>query len=602
MPSEQIYFNKGLSYDVRSCLQEAGSLQTAKNISFDKEGVQGLRPRFTTVNSTAVNAIHSIKRYLDNILIGDSTHLRRRISATTGNFKDLYSSFANAIWTFREYKDFLIGVNGTDSILFDSKGNLYNAIADNPSSQCAGAAGAAGDPNGTYGLYYSFYITFPNGQIYETGLSPVSADVTVANEKISWSSIGVCSYAALYGTEPTIHRRLYRGPGTGGSLADIYYVTTIEDNTTTTYTDEYSDSELGAHDACQVDDYTTGPSSKYQDFHYGRWFLIDVDNPHRLYYSEAVAGTDESENELLMPLAFESTNWDDIRTAGYGHVDVQGLVSWGTYLYIPLKQTWIRKQGNDPADWAYKKTWSEIGIAAPYTIEKCTNPSGILGVSAPMGKTPGISIFNGQLSTMITSPKFDYIFNDDLNQDYIHKCRAKWDGRIYHLLYPSGSNTEPDKWAAFDLRRSPDIRLAFWQDLNGQSIDVDDQSTKIYIGGSDGYVRQNSGSESIDIEINTKNLVGDLRLTNKIKTLKELRYALDTDSTDVTLEIWIDGTQQKWPDGSNSKSISGSNDLVQVIKDLPPNFQGYQYTLKISGSSLSTFEIYSPWEVEFSIN
>lgn len=600
MPSELIFFHKGLRYDMRSALQEAGALQTAQNISFDSEGAQGLRSQFSAINSTAVNEIHSIKRFLDNLVIGDSTYLRWRTATLDGDFASLGSTFENAIWSFREYKNFLIGVNGVDSVLFDVYGNLYHTEVANPTTQCAGAQGAAGSPNGVYAFYYSFYITWPNGAKYESGLSPVSEYVTVASKKISLSSIGVCSYAAISGMEPTIYRKIYVGPGTGGSLADVYYVDTIEDNTTTTYTYNMTDAAVGAQDACAVEDYEPGPSSKYQEFHYGRWFLIDVDNPNRLYYSEAVAGANATENEVLMPLAFLENNWDDIRTAGYGHVDPQGLISWGTYLYIPLKQTWIRKQGNSPDDWAYRKTWSEIGIAAPYTLEKCTSPTGILGVSLK-GKVPGISVFNGQFSTIITSPKFDYIFRDDLNQDYIHKCRGKWDGTNYHLLYPSGSNTEPDKWAAFDLSRYPDIRLAYWTDLNGRSIDVDDQTTKIYIGGSDGYARHNEGSESIDVDIKTKKLIGDAPLSANIKTLKELKYALDTGSEDVTLEIYVDDTKMKWPDGADSKTISGSSDLMQVCKSLPPNFKGYQYSLRIYGSNLDTFEIYSPWKMIFDV-
>ena len=256
---ESISWHKGLAYDSRSAIQQAGYLQVAKNILFEKDGEQALRRYFETINRTAVNAIHSYKRFRDNLLIGDSTYLRHRNATARGEFTPLGSSFANAIFTFREYKDFLVAVNGTDSVMFDEDGNLYDTEIANPTTEPVGAVGAAGNPNGVYALYVSYLLTFPNGHQYETGLSPVSDDVTVATEKISWSSIPICPYTVVSGTEPTIYRKLYRGPGTGGSLADIYLVTTIEDNTTTTYSDNVTDSQLAANGACYVDDYEPGP-------------------------------------------------------------------------------------------------------------------------------------------------------------------------------------------------------------------------------------------------------------------------------------------------------------------------------------------------------
>ena len=602
MAKELISFHRGITHEVRSAMQAPGFLQIAENITLEEEGTQKLRPKFAAINETAVNAIHSIRRFLDNILIGDSTYLRwRSMALTSGDFASLGSSFANAIWSFEEYKNFLHGVNGTDKVLFDTSGNLYPANVENPSTACSGAAGAAGNPSGTYALYCSFFITWPNGHTYETGLSPVSADVTVTSQKINWSGIPTSSYAALSGTAPTIYRRLYRGPGTGGSLGSIYFVATITNNTTTTYTDNFTDAELAAAGTSYVDNYEPGPDSKYLAYHYGQLFLLDVDNPHRLYYSEPASGDTALENEVLMPLAFISTNWDDLRTAGFNKVDPQGLVPWGLQLYIPLKHTWIRKFGNDSTTWSYKKTYAELGISAPYSIAKCTSPPGILGVSE-RGEQSGISLFNGETSRFITSPRLDYIFKNDLNHDYIHKCRGEWDGKYYHLLYPSGSATEPNKWLAVDLTRFPDLRVAHWEDLNAQSIYTYEQGNNIYIGGSDGYVRQNNDTtETINVDVKSKDCVGDARLSLTLKTLREFKYAINTGGENVTLEFYIDGVLAEWPDETTTKTISGTDDTPQYIKNFPPNWQGYKYAVRIYGTGLSTFEIYSPWEMQLEV-
>jgi hypothetical protein len=666
MPSELLLFHKGLSYQARSALQEPGTLKTCANISLEKEGEQGLRTRFTAINTTPVGSIHSIVRWGNYVIIGDTTNLRHFNLLTASDFTNIYASFTNSPWQFREYKDFLHGVNGSESVLIDLKGNCFPARVENPGSLAAGGDGAAGNPSGHYMLYSSFYITWPNGMTYETGLSFASTDVNVSSKAIAWTAIPVSSHTsyaiagadafnkcqvlllfndadgattfyesaksrtvttggnaqidtaqyfyntikssllldgtadyitlahstdynlsttpftiefsvrfsavttdqgffgkyqdatnywyfnwtqatttlqfkavststvadytatwspaintnyhieidrsgatfkifvngtaltlteataistnsmpattsgdleigsafdhasdltgwmgpfALYSnlakhttnftapttppTAPAIWRKLYRGPGTGGTLSDIYYVGTIYDNTTTTYTDDASDATLAVSDASLVDDFEPLPISHFIEYHYGRAYGIDDANPHRICFTEVALGATAAENEDIMPLAFDSIApyWDDLRVSGFSAVDPQGIIAWATNLFIPLKQTWIRKQGNDPDTWSYKKTWSLYGVGAPDTVAICPQPNGIIYVSAADGGNPGICVFNGQTSEMLTAPKLDWIFKSDLNHTYIANCRGFCAGRYYHLLYPSVDKT-----------------------------------------------------------------------------------------------------------------------------------------------------------------
>jgi hypothetical protein len=240
------------------------------------------------------------------------------------------------------------------------------------------------------------------------------------------------------------------------------------------------------------------------------------------------------------------------------------------------------------------------------SIQKTVNPTGILGVSNPVGGYPGISIFNGQLSQMVGREQLSGIFEDDMNLDYIQNCRAAWDGRFYHLLYPSGSETQPDKWAAIDFSKfsqNSDIRIAKWEDLSAQSIDVDKQTKKVYIGGSDGVARQNSGTESVDVEIETCDFVGPpdagVALANTTKTLETIKYNIDTGGETVQLRVIIDGEVKSWDDDSEYKEISGTGDKVQVIRSLPNTFEGYVFSLRVTGTGLTTFKVYTPWELEY---
>lgn len=592
---ELVLFHRGLSYDSHSPLQQPGFLNSCENISFEIEGKQILRQLFANINSVATGGIHSIKKWRSILIIGDGTNLRS--NADTGNFITRYSSLSGDIIIFRPYKNFLCGVNGTNFFLMDLNHNVYPARVANPTSApTLTDTGSGSGPSGHYMGYVSYLIIWPNGHSYETGLSAASADSDNITHQIQWSNIPTCPYVAYYGTAPTIHRKLYRGPGTGGTLGDIYYVVTLEDNTISTYVDGFTDEQLAAAPVCYVDDYDPPPVPKFMEWHYGRAFIIDATYNHRLYWSEVVCGETAAENEVLMPLAIVGDSWDDLRVSGFEFADPQGLISWGVNLYIPLKDTWIRKQGNDSETWAYRKTYAKTGIGAPHTLDLCSSPGGIIGVTNPAYGEPGISIFGGQTSEIFTSPRLDYIFNTHMNLDYIHKCRGKIAGRNYHLLYPSGSATEPDTYLCIDLRRFPDIRVAKWTDLNGRCIDTDNQGKKFYIGTSTGYAKTKASTGTSNILLETHDLIGgDPKIFNEQKTWTELKYSL---IGTVTLQIYINDILLTWPDNTTSKTLVGTSEAVQILK-FPANSKGYKIRLKLTGTALSSFEIYSPWQLLF---
>ena len=141
-----------------------------------------------------------------------------------------------------------------------------------------------------------------------------------------------------------------------------------------------------------------------------------------------------------------------------------------------------------------------------------------------------------------------------------------------------------------------------WDELNARSLTVDEQGTKIYVGGSDGYARQSgAASEEIDIEVQSHDLIGGkTEYLNHQKTLNRLKYAIDTGSGSVTLEVYLDGVLMTWPDDTTSKTISGTGDAVQY-QSMPPNAKAYKFSLRVTGSDLTTFTIYSPWEMEFEV-
>ena len=155
MPSETVFFHKGLAYDSRWSLMQPGFLRDAVNLDFAVEGKQKFRPAFASVNSTVVGVPHTVKRFRDILVEGDGAYLRYRSALSAGDFTTIYSSFTSGSpWVFREYKNFLHGTNGTESILIDEYGNTFPARIENPVNPPLGAdAGSGSGPNGTYALY-----------------------------------------------------------------------------------------------------------------------------------------------------------------------------------------------------------------------------------------------------------------------------------------------------------------------------------------------------------------------------------------------------------------------------------------------------------------
>lgn len=94
------------------------------------------------------------------------------------------------------------------------------------------AAGAAGSPNGAY----KGQVTFTNANGETTG--GVEATITVTSTHIAWSNIPI-------GPTGTTGRKLYRTAAAGASGTEKL-VTTIADNTTTTFDDNVADGSLGA--------------------------------------------------------------------------------------------------------------------------------------------------------------------------------------------------------------------------------------------------------------------------------------------------------------------------------------------------------------------
>ena len=570
---EVFSFDKGIVIDAKSTLLLTdGELQAASNFNYLQDGVMEAREPRTKKNTTAYGSIHFLERYMNQVLMADGTTVRSRwdmdgycglYTPSNYNYTTVGSLLSSARIRTANYGGFQFLVNGSDSKaypgIYGAGGatNLLDWTIPNPDIEPMGTAGASGNPTGVQYLYYTFYVLFPNGRVYESCVSPVGT-VTVTSQKVEWANIRPCPYS---GAGVTIYRRLYRSSAT---LAQIYYVTTIKDNTTTTYSDNDTDATLELNGICGSEDY--GPVASG---------LIDIaDHLHRIF------GIKENAlywSEPFMPFAFPSANNTTVSKEGD---NLTSVVRWGDQLFMSTHDTWYRLQGNTSDSWAIKNTFAANGAINAHTV--ATSKYGIIGLWYD-----GFYLFDGNLNKNLTKDKVKKTFFDDTISD-LSACYATFDGTRYRFFYPT-SGTTISEHLVIDFTDYPTIKI-HTDEFIPTAHHYDTQHGIHYWGKSDGYEYQTGTTETIPISLQT----GDRPIKNifQLKETEYLYYDADTNGEDMTVTIYADGVAQGPTITINTSSRTRKRLLI-------PRFQGYYFSLKIDIASAQGAVVYSPWGMTF---
>ncbi len=558
---EVITFDKGINQKRSPLILEDGEMVSCLGFVFDSAGDLTARKPKEAVSSTAVGAIHTIHRYKNFVLLGDAKAARWKWDLNgycdlyvppNGNFTSLGNLNNSNAWQTADCEDFVFWVNGQDSKAF-CVGNWYEWIIQNPTQAPVGAVGT-GTLSDTYSLYYTYYIKFPNGRTYETGLSPAGS-VTVSTQGINWSNIGICLYQ---GTGVEIHRRLYR---TSDSLIDIYYVATIADNTTTTYSNEtVLDATLLTSSVITTEGMEGPPEG-----------MVDIE-----YYLTRVFGIKGSTlypSEPYLPFTFDPGNSIQVSPTG---IDLVVTAAWGDQLYVASQAKWYRLQGVSAATWTIKTTFAEVGVTNRRSV--CATRFGIIGQWYD-----GIYIFDGQTTKNITKDNIpSSVFTGMTSPKSAH---AEFDGNLYKFYYAS-TGTTIDKCLVIDMTDYP--RMKFYnEDFLATAIEFH-FPTGIYYYGKSGLHYKDGTSEIFATSLQT----GD-RVAKDIqhqKTLEYLYYDINTNSKDVILTFYVDGVAQ------TPVKILNTSDRIRDRIDLP-KWQGYRFSMKLDCADAQNLHIYGPWMV-----
>ena len=170
----------------------------------------------------------------------------------------------------------------------------------------------AGNLNSTY--YYTITFVTPTG---ETEYGPVSTGVTPVNQQVNLSSIPT----GLSGV--VTKRAIYRTKAGGSNTGPFYRVAYVNDNSTTTYTDNVADASLSSSTAPQANTtaYFSNPDDQTQSEVFGAGAIasniqaVAVGNGAEAHYHGVAIGYNASNSYSSGGVAVgaaSSTNWDSV--------------------------------------------------------------------------------------------------------------------------------------------------------------------------------------------------------------------------------------------------------------------------------------------------
>ena len=570
---ESFSFDKGINRKKSRLLLEPGELYSCSGFGFANDGVLTARAAKTqgiAIDTATTSRINGIHRYGDSIYASSKALCPgiASVFATAGltqpTFNYIYhreedgTSYANIDLLhnntrprFADYENFVFMVDGnTNRAYYQEKD--YKWGMDSPATAPIVVTGAAGNPNATYDCYYTYYVTFPNDKVVETGPSPVGT-VVATLDKIEWSGITPCPYE---GSGLIIHRRLYRTVSGTPYLVDI-----LTNNTATTYSDDVTDAALQAATILGTEGYTIPPVGATD---------ICVYLQRVFYIKDSILGW----SEPYQPFNFIDTS-DVVVTKD--NEPLVSLVDWGDQLYLVSASRWYRLQGTDPDTWAIKRTFADNGVVNKHTLKR--TKYGLIGLWYD-----GIYNFEGTITRNITDKKLGRDFFTSLSD--LSVCYAEFDGTRYYFYYASSGSTV-DSCLVIDFAYAPDYRI-YQNDFVAHAHEYY-KETGVNYTAKNGYDYSDGGTETIPTSVVTGDKV--FGAITKRKCLDYLYYDVDTNGKDLTVNIVVDGTTV---DSLTLNTSSRERNRSRKLKAK----EGYRLSVEMSCADSQGLDIYAPWILE----
>ena len=468
-------FSGGLNTRDLDSLIRDNELSDIRNFTYDKFGALTVRNGFSRINASAIdtNPIMTMGGYYktgetEELIATSGTSIYKYVSSGQS-----YSSIKTGLtgdglhFGMHQFMDHYYMGNGTDAIQVYDGTNVWNIGYTPPTSGVTATEGAAGVlENKKYQYKVTFYYSDGESNPNETA----TAITPTAEHKVELTNIPK-------GNSRVTQRKLYRTVGDGETFK---LLTTISDNTTTTYSDNMPDSGLGA----DIDtDNNTPPKAKYIINHKARlWFAGDFDNPSRLYYAKAL------HNEAVPSNYY----WDIGENDGD---EITGLaVNLGALVIYKKYSTWVIS-GDIPtgtgADMVLEKVNPSIGCISDKTIKHAGND--LLFMSPNLGVHRLHRVILATSETMDAEALTNKIHPTvkGLNKSGLTNAFGEVYNHKYYLFVPNSTSVYPDISLVLDLRKmSPDDEETIaWtvydnMDFSCSCQFLDSQGEHIFVGSS----------------------------------------------------------------------------------------------------------------------
>ncbi len=386
---------------------------------------------------------------------------------------------------------------------------------------------AATDSTGVLSGDYNYKCTFVNTNLVESDVGPKTATFAAAAESVALTSIPVAPQS--YGIDT---RYIYRTEAGG---TEYKYVGVINDNITSSFTDNVADGNLGV---TAPTDNGVPPVYEFSVTLQDRIFCNDIANPNYVWYSE-----------ITNPYVFKSTNFE---TFGDNTQDIVKAISVrdnGILVFgVRTKTLWYMPDAN-PSNWVKIVLNDLYGSNSPFgqaaignsLIFSATEFGNFVGFGEIKGAAlqPDVTFQTVQAtgSKLMTGKIKDQM--DLVQTGYVDKIAAiTYKDNVYiSVTYGAGATTNNRIYVIdFDitnLGRKQKFALAPWTGINAAQFTIFGGDLYCSTSDSTGYVYKlndgtyNDDGAAIDSYIETKEFSGFKGDENFHKDFRYFRALLD---------------------------------------------------------------------------
>jgi hypothetical protein len=446
-------FSGGLNTrDIDSKIRD-NELSAIRDFVLDKRGALSVRPGYSNLFASEAGSdgvmsqggFYKTGETAEHIFTS-STKIYKRLAGSTTTSVIKSGLLGNGlVFDMHQFLDKYFMGNGTDNIQVYDGSSIWDIGYPIPASNCS-AAKDDGTSGGLEAKVYKYKITF----YYDDGESNCCvADVSItptSGKSVSLTDIPI-------GNSRVTQRRIYRTAGDG----DTYkLLTSINNNTTTTYTDSIADSGLGA-DMDEDNNYSHIQKCCYMISHKGRmWYAGDRDHPSRLYYSKALS------SEANPSLYYWDIGSND------GDIITGLFVNLGALVIFKRYSTWVitgdTPTGTD-ANMVLEKVNPSIGCISRPTAKHAGNDIIFLSPSQGVHRLHRIILADTEsMDAQALSDKINYTLNKQMNQSMLAYAHAEVFDHKYFLFLTSLNESVPNRALVLELSRmNPDLeRTIAW--------------------------------------------------------------------------------------------------------------------------------------------